>query len=217
MWLSFIISFIIVLIHTETISAEEKPYSLTFNASFSVRSSQANSNPYDFEVATGLRGKYKNLESMINYAYERQNSKKYMNQFYNVIFQGKRYSINTKLSDHRERNFYNFQNSALLKPLSWLGVGITRQFVKKYIHAPAWLGQISIDKQNKIYSTLWFKTHADYAINPDRRYLYARLDIQGIKIGIISFMPYYIYEEIQQNHQITSNFQGKLAIEITLK
>jgi len=188
---------------------------LSVYTSFSVRSPKDRPNPFDYELALGLQINA-TITGLLDIQRERDNGKMYANQEYKVRYKKRWSDVQVRYFDNEEDRLFIHSYSVALKPVTWMGIGLTRQYAKRSFGQGAWLGHLSIESTWKI-RVVRLLTQFAYESNLKRRRIFGKLEVQGFRLGPVQVIPFGVYEELKlEGKSMVDRYQGKIKLQVDL-
>jgi hypothetical protein len=147
-------------------------------------------NPFDYELAVGVRGGAGGWAFVMDYQFERQNSFHFINQEYALSHDWTHFKLGGRMRDIEEDKLYyaNFYFEA--KVYGWVGVGVERAYYSPWLEDGATMGRFSLVKnQFKVYGAQFHVT-ATHSFNPSQNRTLARAEIRNFEFGRIGVVPF---------------------------
>lgn len=189
---------------------------LSIYSSFSVRSPKERPNPFDYELAFGLQINY-TITGLLDIQRERDNGRMYTNQEYKVRYKRRWFDVQMRYFDNEEDRLFIHSYAVALKPVTWIGIGLTRQYAKRSFGRGAWLGHLSMERTWKI-RIVRLLTLFTYESNFQRRRIFGKIEVQGFRWGRVQVIPFGVYEELKLRGKPTADrYQGKIKLQVDLR
>ena len=189
--------------------------SLSLYSSVSMRSPKDRPNPFDYELALGFE--YAGaIIGMLDIQRERDNGRMYTDQEYKACYPRRWFEAEVRYYDGQEEGLFIHSYSLALKPLVWVGVGLTRQYARRTFGQGAWMGHLSVESTRKI-GIVSLMTMFVYESNLDRRRIVGKLEVGGFHLGRIQIVPFGVYEGLTlQGNRTLDRYQAKIRFQIDI-
>jgi hypothetical protein len=183
---------------------------------------------FDFELIGGINGSYGPWHFRVNETYERQNGPTSWAQDYIGSYEHRYFKIGAQLTDDNSvpRELLTAYAEGIVK--QWVGLGITRQYDGySYsdssgidLHGGAWLGRISLAKQQHTFMRVNLTVRSSFEFNPARYRISTYVDVRNLRSGRFSLVPFIkwnrIYKKAKSGSPSSSSdtYQAKIKLVI---
>ena len=184
-------------------------------SSVSVRSPKDRPNPFDYELAFGFQFTG-TITGLLDIQRERDNGKMYTDQEYKVRYPRRWSDAEVRYYDNEEDRLFIHSYSLALKPVPWMGIGLTRQYARSTFGRGAWLGHLSIERKQRIRIVSLMTTFV-YESNLERRRILGRLEVGGFRLGQVEVIPFGVYEGLKlQGKPTLDRYQAKIKLQVDI-